>query len=106
MPYNQKKKLEQVVAIGSLIGEANTVFLYILLGGRQIYFPTVKNITRALKTRELVQEIKRQGAKRHIRHRGEVIRLAKKYDMPPITIYKIMERYKRLLKEYPNTKII
>ena len=52
MPYaNQRKILDQMMAIAELIGIENTVALYELLYGRQIYLTSVKTVAEIINNR-------------------------------------------------------
>tara|TARA_B100002003_G_scaffold199942_1_gene191112 strand:- start:1042 stop:1362 length:321 start_codon:yes stop_codon:yes gene_type:complete len=106
MALNQKQALLQVVSISQIIGTGNTLLLYELLGQGQFYFPKVETIVKVLSRRDLIAEIKKTALKKRKRNGREIIKLAEKYNMTPVGIYKKLEKYKKILEKNPDIEFL
>ncbi len=101
MPYvNQRKTLDQMMAIADLIGIENTVALYELLNGRQTYFPSVKTVADILKNRELVEDFKDERFNKYRKHNAK--KMLKKYGMSLNTFDGKLRRYRKKVLRYQN----
>tara|TARA_B100001964_G_scaffold204233_1_gene233841 strand:+ start:322 stop:651 length:330 start_codon:yes stop_codon:yes gene_type:complete len=99
MPYvNQRKTLDQMVAIVDLIGIENTVALYELLNGRQTYFPSVKTVAEIINNRKLVEDFKDERFNKYRKHNAK--QLLKKYGMSLNTFDAKLRRYRRKVMKY------
>ena len=101
MPYvNQKKSLEQMIKIAELIGIENTVTIYELLHGKQLYFPSVKTVADILKNRELVEDFKDERFNKYRKHNAK--KMLKKYGMSLNTFDGKLRRYRKKVLRYQN----
>ena len=94
MPHvNQRKALEQMIKIVDLIGIENTVTIYELLHGKQLYFPSIKTIANILKNRKLVEKFKDVRFNKHRKHNAK--KMLKKYGLDLNTFDAKLRRYRR-----------
>ena len=99
MPYvNQRKALEQMMEIADHIGIENTVTLYELLHGKQLYLPSIKTIADILKNRELVEEFKSEKYNKHRKYNAKQI--LKKYNLNINTFDAKLRRYRKKVSKY------